>query len=146
MGITSDPIPWPIGQTKRAKTLVMFRDLAKALKKESATAICHWWGITEQTVTVWRKKLGISSGTLGSRKLRSAYGSHPEFRHVLEAAQAKLKDPARAAKISAALKGRPKPKHIREMLLAARLGRKASEETKQKMREAHQRRRANDSL
>ena len=140
VGITSGRIPWPIGQTKRAKTLVMFRSLVKALRNESAAAICHWWGITGQTVSAWRNALGIASRTVGSRKLRSAYGTHGEFQHVLEAAQATLKDPARGAKISAALKGRPKPKHIREMLVAARLGSKASEETRQKMREAHKRR------
>ena len=146
IGMTDGRIPWPIGKTKRAKTLVMFRGLAKALRAESATAICHWWGVTGQTVSKWRKALDISPDTPGSRKLRSAYGSHPHFQHVLDAAHATLQDPTRGAKISAALKGRPKPKHIREMLLAARVGGKASEETRQKMRDAHKRRREGRNL
>ena len=44
VGVTDGRIPWPIGKTKRAKTLVMFRGLANALRNESNTAICHWWG------------------------------------------------------------------------------------------------------
>ena len=144
VGITDGRIPWPIGKTKRAKTLVMFRGLAKALRNESNTAICHWWGVTDQTVTKWRNALGISSDTLGSRRLKSVYASHPEFQHVREAAQATLQDPERGAKISAALKGKPKPKHIREMLLAARLGSKASDETRQKMRESHRGKKMSD--
>ena len=60
VGVTDGLIPWPIGKTKRAKTLVMFRGLANALRNESNTAICHWWGVTDQTVTKWRNALGIS--------------------------------------------------------------------------------------
>lgn len=144
VGVTDGRIPWPIGKTKRAKTLVMFRGLAKALRAESATAICHWWGVTEQTVTKWRKALGVSPDTLGSRRLKSAYASHPDFQHVLDAAHATLKDPARGAKISAALKGKPIPPHVRMMLLAARLGSKASDETRQKMRESHRGKKMSD--
>src|SRR4051812_25085993 len=77
VGISTGRIPWPIGKTKRAKQLVIFRDLATATRHESAVAICHWWGVTGQTVSKWRKGLHFVGETVGQAKLRSAYASHP---------------------------------------------------------------------
>src|SRR6516165_4814506 len=59
VGMTDAPIPWPIGKRGRGRSLVVFKDLAKALRRESNQAICQWWGITPQTVSKWRKALGI---------------------------------------------------------------------------------------
>lgn len=41
VGVSSGPIPSPIGQTKRAKTLVIYGALERAIQKESSVAICH---------------------------------------------------------------------------------------------------------
>lgn len=138
VGITDGKIPWPIGKTKRAKALVIFRGLAKAIRKESPTAISYWWGVSTQTVTAWRNGLGYKGRTIGQRRLRSAYGNHPKFAElVLAKAHETLKDPRRAAKISATLRGRPKSPAAIAKNRAAKLGKKPSAETREKMREAH---------
>jgi hypothetical protein len=56
-GLSASPIPWPIGKRPggRARALVVFGGLADAVKRESAAAVCHFWGITPQTVSKWRK-------------------------------------------------------------------------------------------
>ena len=99
------------------------------------------WGVTPQTVTVWWKPLGIVGTTTGTSKLRADYATSDGFAHVLQAAQAKARDPDRRAKISAALKGRPRSAETIEKMRKASLGRKPSEEARQKMREAAKRRR-----
>lgn len=71
--ITNGHIPGPIGKTNRAKTLVKFRDLVKALRKESGTAIRHRWEITWQISTLWRNSLAISAKIIGQSTLWSAY-------------------------------------------------------------------------
>ena len=39
--------------------LVLYGDLAKAVRRESAEAILHWWGVKHHTVWQWRKALGV---------------------------------------------------------------------------------------
>ena len=48
VGLSEAPIPWPIGQTLprgNARTLVLYADLAEAVKRESAEAVMHFWGV-----------------------------------------------------------------------------------------------------
>jgi hypothetical protein len=74
VGITDACIPWPVGKTLRARSLVIFGALARAVRLESATAVCHWWGVTPQTVTKWRKALGVGPVTEGTRRLKQDNG------------------------------------------------------------------------
>jgi len=71
-GITDARIPWPMGLPKgsRARSLVVFDGLADAVRRESNQAICHWWGITGQTVSIWRKALGVGPVTAGTLAVR----------------------------------------------------------------------------
>ena len=58
-GMTDAPIPWPIGKGYRGRhSLIVYKDLAKAIRRESNQAISHWWGVDLQTVTRWRRSLG----------------------------------------------------------------------------------------
>ena len=72
-GLTDARIPWPVGKVPggRARTLVVFADLAAALRVESASAICAWWGVTPQTVSKYRKALGVGPMTPGTARLKS---------------------------------------------------------------------------
>ncbi len=76
-GLTTDLIPWPVGKRGRAKSLVIYKSLAKAVKREAAQAVCHWWGVTAQTITKWRKALGVGPTTEGTSELRRAYALEP---------------------------------------------------------------------
>jgi hypothetical protein len=72
VGLSSGRIPWPMGQAGANKSLVVYRGLAKAIRRESIVAVAYWWGVTTQTVTKWRRKLEITGQqTKGTSKLRS---------------------------------------------------------------------------
>src|SRR4051794_1463330 len=67
-GLTAAPIPWPAGlemPSGRKRGIVLYGDLVEALKRESAQAVAHWWGVRVETVTAWRRALGIGIMTEG---------------------------------------------------------------------------------
>jgi hypothetical protein len=62
VGVNEAPIAWSVGKKGRAKWLVVFKDLARAVRRESEIAVAYPWGVTGQTVGKWRKALGVGSG------------------------------------------------------------------------------------
>ena len=70
------PMRWPrclpIG--KRGKpTLLVTEELARAIRSESAAAVCWWWGVGVKQIWIWRKSLGVSrTNNEGSRRLMHA--------------------------------------------------------------------------
>jgi hypothetical protein len=139
-GISDARIPWPYRKKGMPKTLILYGDLAKAVRRESNQAIAFWWGVTPQTVTVWRKALGVPPTTAGTSELRSAHFQEPWAQRAQKQAVAKAGDPERRAKIAAARRGKPRPAHVVEAMRNANLGRLHSTETRRKMSEAHKRR------
>jgi len=46
VGLSDALIPWPIGQKGQGpRALVVFKDLAKAVRREANLAVAHWWGV-----------------------------------------------------------------------------------------------------
>jgi hypothetical protein len=79
-GLSEARIPCPLARRRgRGGTgaLVIYRGLARAVRRESAQAVAYWWGVTGQTVTAWRKALGVDPTTEGTRRLRSQYAREP---------------------------------------------------------------------
>jgi len=140
VGLTDGRIPWPIGKKERSKSLVVYKGLAKAVRRESAQAVAHWWGVTAQTITKWRRLLGVKGMTGGELRLRQAYGQSEWFKRAQRKAWTKARDPVRRAKIAESRRGKPRPPHVTEALRQANLGRSHSEETRRKMSLAHKRR------
>ncbi len=134
------PIPWPVGQRGRAKSLVVYKDLACAVRRESEVAVAHQWGVTGQTVGKWRKALGVERVTEGTSKRLSDHAHTPAVVAALKKAQAKSGDPARRAKLAAAMRGRKVDRGVVEALAEQRRGTCHTEETRRKMSEAHKRR------
>jgi hypothetical protein len=70
---TAAPIPWP--RYRRLECgggsgLLVTEELVRAIRTESGKALQHWFGISEHTVTSWRKAFSVSQwGTEGSRQL-----------------------------------------------------------------------------
>src|SRR5262245_55629584 len=65
-GMTDAPIPWPMGCRRGGggrHSLVVYKDLAKAVGRESNLAICHWWSVCPTAVWKWRKALGVGAVT-----------------------------------------------------------------------------------
>lgn len=141
VGMTDGRIPWPLahrtGTPSRIRTLVIYGALAKALRRESNQAVAYWWGVTAQTVTKWRKGLGVRGPTEGERALRSDHFNEPWADAARKKAVAKARDPARRAKIAAAKLGKPRPPHVLKAILKSRLGSRHTAEARRKMSETH---------
>jgi hypothetical protein len=51
-GLSDAPIPWPVGKRGRGKhSLVVYEDLAKAIRRESNQAVASGWGVDPQSVS-----------------------------------------------------------------------------------------------
>ena len=42
-GMTEAPMSWPIGKVHQGRVLVVYKGLAKAIRRESNQAVCHCW-------------------------------------------------------------------------------------------------------
>src|SRR5262245_18114109 len=79
VGFTAAPIPWPIATGRNYRTIPLFGDLARAVRRESAQAVMHWFGVRSHTARKWRKALGVdrAAGTEGTHRLRSEHALGP---------------------------------------------------------------------
>jgi hypothetical protein len=118
VGLHDAPIPWPVGKRGRHQALVVFKDLAKAVRREAAQAVGYWWGVGTDRVWKWRKALGIGATTQGTSRLRSAYCAEPWADAARAAAAARAGDPGRREKIAAARRGKPRPRRVIEAMAA----------------------------
>lgn len=136
VGLSDAPIPWPIAAKHGGKSPVLYGALIRAVQRESNQAVAHWWGVSGQTETAWKKALGVPVTTEGTRKLRSAHFHEPWAREAQKKAWTKARDAGRREKIAAARRGKPRPAHFIEAVRHANLGKRLSAETRRKMSEA----------
>ncbi len=140
VGLSDSRLPWPIGRRGANYALIIYCDLAKAIKLESSQAICHWFGVTTQTVRKWRRALGVGRMTPGQSARSRELFNQPWGVRARKKAWAKARDPVRRAKIAAARTGKPRPPHVIETLRRYHTGRPLSEAVRAKMSESHRRR------
>jgi hypothetical protein len=138
VGLSNAPIPWPIGKTLRARSLVLYRGLAHAVRREANQDVARLFGVTGQTVTKWRRALDVPPNNRGTLRRRVEAGKRN--RRALVAMHAKARDPVRRAKIAATKRGKPRPRSVIDALRRANLGRKLSAEQRAKTSAAHKRR------
>ena len=68
-GMTDALIPWPIGKGSASRRfLIVYKGLAKAVRRESNQAVAFWWGVDPQTVTKWRKALSVRRANEGTSR------------------------------------------------------------------------------
>jgi hypothetical protein len=77
------PISWPRGcppvQSPGSASLIVDEELARAVRQESAVAIRYWWGVSNVTVSRWRRALGVNR--------RNNEGSHTLIRAAMTKAR-----------------------------------------------------------
>jgi hypothetical protein len=141
VGYTDAKIPWPIGRRRgsSARGPVVYGRLADAVRRESNQSICHWWGVTPQTVTKWRKALGVDRENDGTARLDRDYVSEKIIIDGVNLGAAKANDPDRRAKIAAARRGKPRPRHVIAAMRKGRKGKPHSAEARRKMSAAQRR-------
>jgi hypothetical protein len=93
VGISSGRIRWPFCRPHTLNALVVCDDLERAVRRESAAAVAHWWGVGWTTVRRWRRVLGVERFNAGTVKLRKAG----------------YNDGKRSKKISRSKTGKPRP-------------------------------------
>jgi hypothetical protein len=47
-------------QSPGSPGIIVDEELARAVRRESALAVMHWWGVSNVTVIRWRKALGVN--------------------------------------------------------------------------------------
>jgi hypothetical protein len=140
-GQTDATIPWPIGKGGRGRhSLVVYKGLARVVRRESEQAICHCFGVRTTTVWKWRKALGIGPLTEGTSRLYREYTKEPWAVEARAKAHSKTRDPERCRQIAEVKRGKPRPRHVIEAMRQAQLGMRHTEESRRRMREAHRRR------
>jgi predicted amidohydrolase len=63
---SSSRISWPRCRTighRGGSGLLVDEELARAVRHESAAALMYWWGVSENTATLWRKAFGVEGWT-----------------------------------------------------------------------------------
>ena len=133
VGISDAKIPWPVGAVRGGKSPVLYKALVRAVRREAACAVMHWWGVTPWLVNKWRRALGVPRTNDGGRRLMVAIGKSPIMRKSLAAMRAKARDAGRRAMIAAAKRGMPRPKHVLEALRKSHLGKPLSAKTRRNM-------------
>ena len=60
---TAARIPWPrcraLDGPGGGSGILLGEELARAVRQESAAAVCQWWGVSEGVVWRWRKVLEV---------------------------------------------------------------------------------------
>jgi len=69
-GLHDAPIPWPYAGVKGPRALILCGDLVRAVRCESVVAVCHWWRVHRNTVSRWRRLLGVEQRTEGTARLQ----------------------------------------------------------------------------
>src|SRR5262245_29368698 len=134
-------IPWPVGIRVKGPGLVLYKDLTRAVRREGACAVAYWWGICGSTVNRWRRTLDIGRVNEGDRRLRVAYASRPASKRLIaHIGRVSARDPEHNAKIAAAHRGKPRPKHVMEAVRKSHLGKRLSALVRRKISETKKRR------
>src|SRR5688572_24952575 len=107
--ITDAPIPWPQAYSTGncgKLFLVVAGDLVRAVKRESAQALAHHFGVGITTVWTWRKALGIRQTNPGTRRLRQLWAEEIFDEETQQRSREATRLPETRAKVAASKRGK----------------------------------------
>src|SRR5262245_51784918 len=141
VGTSNGRIPWPLARKPGpgGRSLVVYRDLLKAIQREAGIAVAFWWGVRPDTVSRWRKALGVPRSNKGSHALWAANAHKPWAVAARKKAVVKSKTPRALARLAAALRDKRLAAHVIEAVRRAHLGAKHTAETRRTMSETTRR-------
>jgi hypothetical protein len=138
------PVPWPLCRSGKWRVPVVYRGLARAVRRESELAVAHGWGVGVWSVWQWRKALAVGPATAGTSRLRREHFAEPWANAARAKAHARSRDAeadaGRREKIAAARRGKSRPRHVIAAMARGRRGKPHTAEARRKMSEAHRRR------
>jgi len=133
-GMSDAPIQWPSTRGRGNHSPILCGELIRAVKVEAELAVAYHWGVRYQVVWRWRRALGVSAMTPGSRRLRIEYAEVTLTPEVRAKGKEAMHSARVRAKLSAIRKGRRQhPNTLAALLEAA--GRPKSEDWKRKFGE-----------
>jgi hypothetical protein len=137
--LSDAPIPSPIGRRGCERpSLVVYKGLARAIRRESEQAVCRWWGLCPTTVWKCRKDLGVGIATEGTSRLH---------REVVERTSEAMRPrgqegprPPAPGEDRRSTSGKPKSPHVLEAMHGAWRDSRPTKESLRRMSETHRRR------
>src|SRR5258708_6800390 len=72
-GIHEARIQWPYTLQKNGGGCPALILCGELVRVESATAICHWWGVGSDRVRKWRRALGVQTTNEGTADLKGRW-------------------------------------------------------------------------
>lgn len=141
-GMSDGPIPWPMGRplyrSRGRASVLLVSTLVNAVLHESEVAVAHWWGVSHDVAWKMRKALNVPEFNEGTRRLKGEVAREPASVEARAVGVRRVgPDPERRAKIAAAKRGKPRPRHVVEAIIAAHLGTHHTDGARAKMSEAH---------
>jgi hypothetical protein len=108
-GLTDAPVMWPFTRRTGPRSLILCGDLVRAVRDESVAAVAAHCGVGRERVSRWRRALGVTQYTRGTRQLiRDTIPEKVDLARLAEARVASRTPEARA-RMSATRKGRRPP-------------------------------------
>jgi hypothetical protein len=92
VGLSDAPIPWPLCRCGKWRVPVVYRGLARAVRRESELAVARWWGIAVWSAWQWRKALGVGPTTEDTARLRRDHFAEPWGQAARAKAHARSRD------------------------------------------------------
>lgn len=117
-GFSNAPMSWPTRKRERGgpRSLVLSAALAEAIRRESAVAVAHWWGISTKTVRVFRRALDVPRNTEGTLKQHATVAEPPPMTATAKGLARIASDPAIRQRIADKQRGKYVSAETRERL------------------------------